>query len=144
MSEAWHPTETTTHQEHVIAHVLGATVLGHVSLDETLHVLLDIGFVWTIFLDGQMGLLPHPVAVNELEITATMKSQIKNDVELLLSNSRSPEGLGHLIAAPVGCQITDVTIFEQDDRRRLIIAGEEASLVIETSLTTGEIDVYEL
>lgn len=122
-------------------------MLGHVSLDETVHVLLDIGFVWTIFLDGQMGLLPHPVAVNELEITAALRSEIRNDIEILLSDnrdSRSREGLRHLIAAPVGCQITEVTIFEQDDRRRLIIAGEQASLVIETSLTTGEIDVYEL
>ena len=57
MSEEWTAVETNTHQDHVIAHVIGATVLGYCVFDETLYVLLDIGFVWSMFVDGEMGLV---------------------------------------------------------------------------------------
>lgn len=144
MNAEWHSRETTTHQDHVIAHVLGATVLGHFILDEALYILLDIGFVWMILRDGEMGLLPHPVAINELETAEPLKEQIKADVDLLLSNSGSLQGLRQLIRPRVQCQITDVSFFEQGDMRRLIITGEEASLAIETSVTATEIQVYEL
>ncbi|HYU99172.1 MAG TPA: hypothetical protein VE977_10120, partial [Pyrinomonadaceae bacterium] len=83
---SWTPKDTTTHQDHVIAHVLGATFLGYFVFEEALYVLLDIGFIWTIFLDGEMGLLPHPVAVSELEIGEEAKEQIKRDIDVLLSD----------------------------------------------------------
>src|SRR6266850_5653090 len=82
----WTPKDTTTHQDHVIAHVLGATFLGYFAFDEALYVLLDIGFIWTIFLDGEMGLLPHPVAVSELEIDRETREQIKSEIDTLLSD----------------------------------------------------------
>lgn len=63
MTNTWTPRDTTTHQDHIIAHIVGATVLGYFVFEEALYVLLDIGFVWTIFLDGEMTLLPHPVAI---------------------------------------------------------------------------------
>ena len=59
----WVALETSTHQDHVIAHVVGATIRGYLLFDETAYLLLDIGFVWNIYLDGEMGLVPHPVAV---------------------------------------------------------------------------------
>src|SRR5678815_87061 len=83
----WIPRQTNTHQDHVIAHVLDATVLGSFVFDEALYILLDIGFVWTIFLDGEMGLLPHPVAINELDIDAERKQAIKRDTDLLLTGA---------------------------------------------------------
>ena len=43
MTDNWMPAETTTHQDHVIAHVMGATVLGYFVIDEVLYILLDIG-----------------------------------------------------------------------------------------------------
>lgn len=151
MNGHWHSRETTTHQDHVIAHVTGATALGHFVLDEVLYILLDIGFVWTIFLDGEMGLLPHPVAVSELEIAEPVRQQIKADIDLLLigdsvsrDNHVRGRGLLQLIRPPVECQIEDVSFFEQGDKRRLIITGEEGKLAIETSLTTAEIQVHEL
>lgn len=144
MNEVWQSRDTTTHQDHVIAHVLGATALGHLILDEALYILLDIGFVWMIFVDCEMGLLPHPVAINELETTEPVREQIKSDIALLLSDSVSPEGTLLLSRPAVECQIKDVNFFEQGDQRRLIITGEEASLAIETSLTTAKIQVYEL
>ena len=63
----WTPLETNTHQDHVIAHVIGATPLGHFIWDETAFILLDIGFIWNIYLDLEMGLVPHSVAIAELD-----------------------------------------------------------------------------
>ena len=144
MNQDWQPRETTTHQDHVIAHVVGARPLGHFVFDEALYVLLDIGFVWMIFLDGEMGLLPHPVAIGELEMDEPLKDRIKADIDLLLSDRVSQAGPMQLIQTPVECQIKDVSFFDQEERRRLLIKGEEGSLAIETSLTTAEIQVYEI
>jgi len=143
MNQNWELRETTTHQDHVIAHVVGARVLGYFVLDEALYLLLDIGFVWMIFLDCEMGLLPHPVAVGELEIDESSKDQIKADIDLLLAGAESTGDPRQLIPMTEACQIKDVSFDEQGDQRRLIITGEEASLTIETSLTTAEIQVYE-
>jgi hypothetical protein len=141
VTDAWTPKDTTTHQDHVIAHVLGATFLGYFIFEEALYILLDIGFVWTIFLDGEMGLLPHPVAVTELEMDREIKEQIKADIDVLLGSEASPEKLLRLIPPPVECQIKDVSFFAAEDRRRLLVAGAEASIVIETSLATAEVQV---
>ncbi len=141
MTSAWTPKDTTTHQDHVIAHVLGATFLGYFVFEEALYILLDIGFVWTIFLDGEMGLLPHPLVVSELEVDGAFKDQIKADIDLLLGNEPLAEKLLQLRPAPVECQIKDVSFFAAGERRRLIIIGEEASLTIETSLATAEVQV---
>ena len=146
MTSAWTPQDTNTHQHHVIAHVLGATVLGYFVFDEVLYILLDIGFVWTIFLDGEMGLLPHPVTVSELEIDAAAREQIKADMDLLLSdNAVNDENLLRMKLPPGDsgpCRIVEVEFFADGERRRFLITGEEANLAIETSLTTAEVQVY--
>ena len=113
MTEAWTPKDTNTHQHHVIAHVLGATILGYFVFDEALYILLDIGFVWTIFLDGEMGLLPHPVTVKELEIDDESREQIKADMDLLLSDKAvADENLLRMKlppGAPTPCRIEEVS-----------------------------------
>lgn len=141
MTDRWIAKETTTHQDHVIAHVLGATVLGYFVFDEALHILLDIGFVWTIYVDGQMMLLPQVVATGELETDAETRSVLNREIEQLGREGRSSEGLKRITPAPVESLITEVNFFENNDRRRLILAGEEVNLAIETSLGTAEIQV---
>ena len=141
--EDWNPTQTSTHQDHVIAHVIGATVLGYFVLDETLHVLLDIGFVWTMFVDGEMGLLPHPVATAELAVSDGTRKEIRADVDALLAHHLHAENLRHLTQPQVECVIVEVNVFAAGDRRRLVVTGEEANLTIETSIETAEIRVYE-
>jgi len=141
VTNAWTPKDTTTHQDHVIAHVLGASFLGYFVFEEALYILLDIGFIWTIFLDGEMGLLPHPVAVSELEIDGETRQQIKADIDALLSDSAN-ENLLRLNSPPVQCQIKEVNFFASGKRRRLLITGEEANVAIETSLVTAEIQVH--
>lgn len=143
MIENWEPEETTNHQDHVIAHVIGASVLGHFVFDEVLYILLDIGFIWAIFLDGQMTLLPHPVAVSELEIGEQLKEDIKNDVGVLLGNNPAADELAQMKRSPVFCQLKDVSFAKLGDQRRLILTGEESNLTIVTSLDTTEIKVYE-
>lgn len=144
MTDVWTPKDTTTHQDHVIAHVLGAAFLGYFVFEEALYILLDIGFIWTVLLDGEMGLLPHPVAVSELEMDAVGKEQIKADIDVLLGGVTSSEKLLRLTPPPAACQIKDVSFFAAEDRRRLLITGEEANLAIETSLATAEVKVMTL
>ena len=117
----WTPLETNTHQDHVIAHVVGATPLGHFVWDETAFILLDIGFIWNIYLDLEMGLVPQPVAIAELDADETTKSELRTKVELW---SRG-DGLS---------PIESVEIFESGDERRLVIVCEEGNLVVESSL----------
>lgn len=149
MTTLWTPKDTTTHQDHVIAHLLGATFLGYFVFEEALYILLDIGFIWMIFLDGEMGLLPHPVAINELEMEAEVKGRIKADIELLSNKSAGSNELSALRLPPLAdqfkvCRITDVSFFANGEQRRLLVTGEEASVVIETSLATAEVQVMTL
>lgn len=141
MTTEWSAKDTTIHQDHVIAHVLGATMLGYFTHDEVLYVLLDIGFIWMIYLDGEMGLLPHPVAVGELDADEEKRSEIQADVELLLHEGIGVEGIRLLTPAPVNCLIEEVTFHTRGDERRLLIAGEEESLTVDTLLSSGEIKV---
>lgn len=143
MTTEWAPRETTTHQDHVIAHVIDATVLGYFIHAEALYVLLDIGFVWTIYLDGEMALLPHPVCTGELEADEKTRTAIKRDVDLLLAFGREAEGLLQWTPAPVDCRLEEVAFYEQNQQRRLILEGEPDSLIVEMSLMTAEIQVYE-
>ena len=84
-SMTWTPLETNTHQDHVIAHVIGATPMGHFIWDETAYILLDIGFIWNIYLDLEMGLVPHSVAIAELDADEEMKSELRSKVDQWLS-----------------------------------------------------------
>ena len=144
MTAEWSEKDTTTHQDHVIAHVIGATVLGYFTHDEALYVLLDIGFIWMIYVDGEMGLLPHPVAVGELDAGEEKRSEIQVDVELLLREGARADGLRQFTQAPVSCLIEEITFHTNGDQRRLLIAGEDGSLTVDTSVGSGEIRVEAL
>ncbi len=133
----WTESETTKHQDHVIAHVLGATVLGWFIAGEAAHLLLDIGFLWTIYLDGEMNLLPQGVAISELdaaEMSVAGKTELAFDAQLLLSEGRDAGGLKRFIGAPDDCLITTVEVFAADAERRIVIRGDEANIFVETSL----------
>jgi hypothetical protein len=141
-SSDWSERETTTHQDHVIAHVLGATVLGWFVAGEAAHLLLDIGFLWTIYLDGEMNLLPQGVAIPELdagELSSADKTELTFDAQLLLSEGREASGLKRFTAAPVDCLIQAVDFFAANSERRLVVRGEVANIEMETSLETNEV-----
>jgi hypothetical protein len=115
------PLETNTHQDHVIAHVIGATPLGHFIWDETAFILLDIGFIWNIYLDLEMGLVPHPVAIAELEAEDAVKDELRSKVDLWLREGK-------------GSPIESVEVFESGDERRLVLNCGEGRLIVDTSL----------
>ena len=109
----WSAADTNTHQDHVIAHVIGATPLGHFIWDETAYILLDIGFVWNIYLDLEMGLVPQAAAIAEL-------NELRDFVDQADDTSTGP--------------IETVDVFENGDERRLVLNCESGKLLIETSL----------
>ena len=110
---SWTAVETNKHQDHVIAHVIGATPLEHFIHDETAYVVLDIGFIWNIYLDMEMGLVPERMAISELNI----------DAELLEKTS-------------VECgPIESAELFEDGQERRLVLNCENGILIVETSLS---------
>ena len=141
-ADDWILVETNTHQGHVIAHVRGATVQGFFTADETACLLLDIGFIWTIYLDGEMGLVPQSMAIAELAVEEETKKQLRDDVQKLQTGAAArgqTTPLAKMTEAPDGCLITEVEFYSRTYERRLIIECEDESLAIETSLTTGEI-----
>jgi hypothetical protein len=144
MSSEWELHETSTHQDHVIAHVVGTTVLGYFEFDQTAHLLLDIGFIWTIFVDGEMGLVPQSMAISELDWEEDARAELRADVQMLHDDGSDAENLSRITPAPHGCLITEVSFYASESNRRLLIQGEEASLSIVTSLLTGEIHVAPL
>jgi hypothetical protein len=138
------PLPTTTHQDHVIKHVLGATVLGWFIAGEAAHLLLDMGFLWTIYLDGEMNLLPQGVAIPELdadELSVADKAGLSFDADLLLNEGREADALKHFIPAPVDCLIETVEVLGANSMRRILIRGEQANLHVESSIEAGEITV---
>lgn len=140
----WLEQETGTHQDHVIAHVIGATVLGYFVLDEAAHLLLDMGFIWTILLDGEMGLVTQSLAIAEFTIDDEAKAGLLDDAGRLHEDVPGSTKTFHsMTPAPAGCLITKVNFYAQEERRRVVLECEEASLIIETSLITREISIHE-
>lgn len=144
MSELWLTADTSTHQDHVIAHVIGTTVLGYLLQPDAGHLLLDIGFIWKIYVDGEMGLLPHPVAVAEIELSGDDRKRIVADIDLLLRDGRDANPLGILKPLTVDCQIEEVKFFEKGERRKLVLLGEDASIEFETSVSGESFDLVEV
>ena len=133
---SWTEAETSTHQDHVIKHVLGATVLGWVVAGEAAHFLLDIGFLWTIYLDGEMNLLPQGVAIAELDgddVSSADRAELAFDADLLMSEGRRATALKRFVAADVECLIQSVDLHASADERRIVVSGERANITVETS-----------
>ncbi len=139
MHDDWQAVETTTHQEHVIAHVLGASALGYFVADEAAHFVLDIGFVWSVLLDGAMGLVPYSMALAELNVDEEARAALRADVARLYEGGG--EDLTRITPAPDGCLITAVEFYARDERRRLVLECEGATVSVETSLETSEIEI---
>ncbi len=139
MSHEWRGSETSTHQDAVVSHIIGATVLGYLVHDETLHLLLDIGFIWSIYLDGQMVLLPHPVAIAELQVDEACRNEIRRDIDQLLAASPAPTK--HFLAPPANCVIREVEFRERGDQREFVLRGETEDLRILNDLAHSRIVV---
>ncbi len=143
MENDWDELATTTHQDHVIAHVIGTTALGYIVLGDAIHLLLDIGFIWKIYSDAEMGLLPHPVAVAELDANDELLVQLKTDIEVLLRDDIGVAPLMGLSPLTFRCVISEVQVFTHGDLRQVLLTGEAGSIEIQTSVTSETIRVTE-
>ena len=120
----WSAAVTNTHQDHVIAHVIGASVLRYLVWDETAYLLLDIGFIWNIYLDAEMGLMPETLALAELNV-----------------GGRHWE-LSQWQALYAPSPIQSVDLFQSDDGRRLVLnCDDDSTITLETSFTTRDIHI---
>lgn len=142
-SNTWEEATTTTHQDHVIAHVIGTTVVGYFVLRDAIHLLLDIGFVWKVYVDAEMGLLPHPVAVAELEVDEELLAQFKVEIDLLLNGGDDSELLTHFVPLASSWPITEVHVFGRDNQRKLLLNGETGVIEIQTTMTDDSIQLIE-
>lgn len=142
MSE-WATVETSSHQDHVIAHVIGASVVGYFSWDETAYLLLDIGFIWNIYLDGEMGLVPQSLAITELAASDTVRQELRQDIDAISIGIES-YNLHRMSAPPATSPIKQVDFSGRGNSRRLTLSCEDNTFVVETSLETGEVKIYEL
>lgn len=132
----WTELETSTYQGHVINHVLGATVLGWVAIEDALHLLLDVGLLWTIYVTGEMSLMAQAVAIQDLmgdDVSQAMVDELADDADRLIADGRDADGLRRFTAAQVQCLVVSVNVFAADALRRILIAGESADLEIQTS-----------
>ena len=90
-----------------------------------------------------MGLLTQSLAISELELEADAKAGLATDVQMAHDGRLQAED-SMLIAAPEGCLITAVEFYAQSDRRRILVTAEEASLVVDSSLASGEMTIRPL
>lgn len=143
MENGWEELATTTHQDHVIAHVIGTTALGYIVLGDAIHLLLDIGFIWKIYSDAEMGLLPHPVAVAELDVNDELLVQIKTDIEVLLRDDFGGAPVISFSPLTFRCVISEVQVFTRGDLRKVLLTSEAGSIEIQTSVTSETVCVTE-
>ena len=136
----WQPAEISTYEDHVIAHVLGAQVLGYFAADEAAHFVLDIGFIWTILLDGKMALVLERPALAELNVGADERAALTDEVQALYETGAAAP-LARVTHAPADCTVQAVECYANEAGRRVIINCEGASLGVETVLATGAVEI---
>jgi hypothetical protein len=135
----WSPLATSRYQDHVIAHVLGATALGVFIVDDAAYVLLDIALIWTIYTSGEMALMPQAVVIHDLGTDENLKAELLADTERL--HRGEVEQLARISPVLAECLIQDVKLYAQGERRRIVLESEDATLCIESLPETGEIHI---
>jgi len=143
MNIEWVEAETNTHQDHVIAHVIGATALGYFVADEALHFVLDIGFIWSLYVDGEMGLLLQSVALAELNETGEMRDEFAADMRALHGDGGHAAALARVTVAPENCLVEAVRVYRTDGRLKFVIQAEDATLIVVSRIAPPEFHVYQ-
>lgn len=144
MASEWSEAQTGTHQDHVVVHVIGATVLGYFEADDAVHLALDIGFIWTIYADAEMGLVPQSLALRELNVGRAERAALEEDLRRLHEGERTAGAFARITDAPPGCLVEEVRLLARGEMRRIEIRGETGVLYVEASSETGEMSVGQL
>src|SRR2546423_14197141 len=140
----WTELETSTYQHHVIQHVIGATVLGWFIAEDAVHFVLDVGLLWTVYVNAEMNLMALFVAIEDLESDELSKSvidELTKEAQILIDQGLEARGLQRLTAASVGCLVEEVNLFTGNSKRRIVIRGESSSIRVDASPETSELDV---
>ena len=116
-------------------------MLGYFEFDQAAHLLLDIGFFWTVFVDGEMALVLQSLAVKEFEFDDEARAELLKDMQLLHDGVRDQGKLARMMLVPEGSLIKGVEIYAQGERRRILIKCEDVNLIVNTSLRTGEVHI---
>lgn len=133
------PLATSRYQDHVIAHVVGATPLGYFVVEDAAYLLLDIALIWTVYVSGEMTLMTQAAVISDLEIDENVKAELLADAERL--HKGETESLARMRPMPAECLIREVKIHARGERRRVLVEGEPANLAIESLPQTGEMTV---
>ena len=142
----WIELETSTYQDHVIKHVIGATVLGWFIAEDAVHFVLDVGLLWTVYVNAEMNLMALFVAIEDLESDELPRptiNELTSDAQTLIEQGREAIGLKRFVAASVGCLVEEVNLFRADAQRRIVIQGDAGTVEIHTSAEDGLINVSE-
>ena len=142
----WTELETSTYQHHVIQHVIGATVLGWFIAEDAVHFVLDVGLLWTVYVNAEMNLMALFVAIEDLESDELPRSvidELTSDAQTLMGQGRDANDLKRFTDASVGCLVEEVSLFGADSQRRIVIHGEAGTIEIRTSADDGLINVSE-
>ncbi|HYO92513.1 MAG TPA: hypothetical protein VEQ40_12790 [Pyrinomonadaceae bacterium] len=139
--DEWPQATVSRYQDHVIAHLLGATALGYFIMDDAAYVLLDIALIWTVYTSGEMALMPQAVVISDLDADENLKLGLLADIDRL--HQGETERLSRMTPMPVGFLISDVNVYARDESRRVVLQAEDASFVFEGSPETGEIYAIE-
>ena len=143
---SWTELETSTYQHHVIKHVLGATVLGWFIAEDAVHFVLDVGLLWTVYVNAEMNLMALFVAIEDLksdELPKSVIDELTSDAQTLIDQGREASGLKRFTAASVGCLVDEVKLFSADSQRWIVIHGDAATIELQTSTREGLIKVSE-
>ena len=139
MMHEWSQISTSRYQDHVIAHVLGATALGYFIIADCAYALLDIALIWTIYTSGEMALMPQAVVISDLEADEDVKSELLADAERL--HRGETESLARMIPMPTDFLITDVKLYAHAGCCLVRLDAEDKSFAFEGFPDTGEIRV---
>ena len=142
----WTELETSTYQHHVIQHAIGATVLGWFKAEDAIHFVLDVGLLWTVYVNAEMNLMALFVAIEDLqsdELPKPLINELTTDAQTLIDQGHEARGLKHFTAASVGCLVEEVNLFGADAQRWIVIHGEAGTVEIRTDTDAGLINVSE-
>jgi hypothetical protein len=90
-----------------------------------------------------MGLVPRSLAIAELDATDSIKSQLRDDIDTITTGLENSV-LQRMTNVSVRSPIQRVDFSARENARRLLLTCEDGTLVVETSLETAEVKVYEL
>src|SRR5947208_3113535 len=139
----WTELETSTYQHHVIQHVIGATVLGWFIAQDAVHFVLDVGLLWTVYVNAEMNLMALFVAIEDLESDELPKfviDELTSDAQALIDQGREASGLKRFTAASVVCLVDEVNLLSAASQRQIVIHGEAGTIEIRTSTDDGLIN----